>query len=81
MLKERVVGKKGHLSNVSAGQLLAEMMSARLKHVFLGHLSHENNRPLVAMDTVSRILAAHKAARGLQLTLAQRDGVSEMVVL
>jgi phosphoribosyl 1,2-cyclic phosphodiesterase len=82
-LKRRVMGERGHLSNVSAGRLLADIMSSRLKTVFLGHLSEENNLPLVAVDTVARILEAEKIGVGscLKLALAQRERVSEAVTL
>jgi len=55
-LKERISGAKGHLSNVAAGALLAEIASEALQHVFLGHLSEENNRPFIALETVHKIL-------------------------
>jgi len=75
ILKERVRGKKGHLSNVCCGEFLAEIVSPRLKHIYLGHLSEENNRPLLAMDTVARILENRKIRVGVdvKLILAERD--------
>ncbi len=55
-LKKRVLSDRGHLSNVSCGQMLCKIYDERLKHVFLGHLSEENNRPEIAFETVSNIL-------------------------
>mgnify|MGYP000715473226 CR=1 FL=1 len=44
ILKQRILGTRGHLSNVSAAWLLAHM--ERLpEEVFLAHLSQENNLP------------------------------------
>ncbi len=82
-LKARILGKRGHLSNVSCGRLLAEIMSNRLRHVFLGHLSEENNRPLIALDTVTTILNANKIFEGenFKVTIAARNGISEALVL
>jgi len=79
MLKARVAGPRGHLSNVTAGQLIAEVAWDGLKHVVLGHLSEENNRPMLAYDTVGRILDAHgiKAT----LTVADRHYLGEVVEL
>jgi len=51
-LKQRILGKKGHLSNESAGRLLSEIVHDDLKHVFLGHLSRENNLPQLAHEAV-----------------------------
>ncbi|MDO4285273.1 MAG: MBL fold metallo-hydrolase [Eubacteriales bacterium] len=51
-LKQRILGKKGHLSNVSSGQLLCRVLSDHMKAIFLGHLSAENNLPELAFETV-----------------------------
>lgn len=83
MLKERIAGARGHLSNVQAGVLLTEIMTSRLKHIFLGHLSEDNNRPLIAFDTVAGILTASDIKIGIDVALhiAGRDGPGEAVVL
>ena len=77
-LKKRIMSERGHLSNVSCGVLLSEIMSGKLKYVYLGHLSEENNRPHIAMDTVTNILEASKIFPGedLELILAERSQVS-----
>ncbi len=51
-LKQRILGKKGHLSNDNAGRLLGEILHDNLKSVFLGHLSKENNYEALAFATV-----------------------------
>jgi len=83
ILKKRIMGDKGHLSNRMAGELLCEVMCKELKHVFLGHLSAENNMPLIAMDTVSAILSANhiKVGKDIGLHLAQRGTFSERLEL
>ena len=82
-LKERVLGEYGHLSNADAGLLLSRVAGARLKHVFLGHLSAENNTPLIALDTVSRVLLANGIApnEDFGLHIAQRGRVSDCITL
>ena len=52
MLKRRILGDKGHLSNVSSGQLLSRVLNGHMKGIFLGHLSKENNLPELAFETV-----------------------------
>jgi phosphoribosyl 1,2-cyclic phosphodiesterase len=79
-LKERVMSERGHLSNTSAGRLLADAAGPKLRYTFLGHLSEENNRPLIALDTVQTILEA-RGVRLPHLTVADRYGASEMVEL
>lgn len=51
-LKQRILGKYGHLSNESCGRLLSELLNDAMNTVFLGHLSHENNFPDLAYETV-----------------------------
>ena len=52
MLKQRILGNKGHLSNMLSARLLCELLGEHLKHVILGHLSKENNFPDLAYETV-----------------------------
>ncbi|MCL2405406.1 MAG: MBL fold metallo-hydrolase [Defluviitaleaceae bacterium] len=77
LLKERVASSRGHLSNVAAGQLIVEVANTGLKHVVLGHLSEENNRPMLAYDTVGRILDAHGVK--VNLTVADRHYLGEVI--
>jgi len=51
-LKKRILSDVGHLSNESSGQLLGKVLSDHTKHVFLGHLSLENNYDRLAYETV-----------------------------
>jgi phosphoribosyl 1,2-cyclic phosphodiesterase len=49
-LKNRIKSEKGHLSNVQALELLLAHKSPALSHVFLAHLSKDNNSPELALD-------------------------------
>lgn len=49
MLKRRVSSTFGHLSNDQAFELIREHAGPELVHVFLSHLSGENNRPELAV--------------------------------
>lgn len=55
-LQMRISGDKGHLSNREAGQFLADNYPPHLSHVWLCHLSRENNRPELAYHTVASAL-------------------------
>ena len=81
VLKERIAGPRGHLSNDAAGRLLTETASDNLRYVFLGHLSEENNRPLIALSTVEGILYERGVFPrfGFKIYIAQRTGVSTPV--
>ena len=62
-LKQRIAGRHGHLSNEDAAAAAEEIMSAELRHLYLGHLSRECNRPELAhrvmLDCLQRIGAGH----------------------
>ena len=52
LLKRRILGPLGHLSNENSGQMISSFLSDNVKHIFLGHLSRENNLPELAYETV-----------------------------
>ena len=58
-LKKRIMGNKGHLSNERAGQFLSKVIGEECKHIFLGHLSKENNYGELAYETVKVELLLH----------------------
>jgi phosphoribosyl 1,2-cyclic phosphodiesterase len=51
-LKQRILGRHGHLSNDAAAEAAEQIMSADLRHLYLGHLSRECNRPDLAYRVV-----------------------------
>lgn len=55
-LKERILSDIGHQSNHTCGRLLSENYHRGLRNIFLCHLSEENNRPVVAHDTITQYL-------------------------
>lgn len=58
-LKDRVSGANGHLSNRKCAEALLKNATGKLKHVWLCHLSEENNHPELALKTVEMEL--HKS--------------------
>ncbi|MDA0578124.1 MAG: MBL fold metallo-hydrolase [Verrucomicrobia bacterium] len=75
-LKQRIMGRQGHMSNAQAGELLAEIAGPDLRHVFLAHISSDCNRPESAAAAVRRALdAAGHAHVEIQLTFADRPSV------
>lgn len=51
-LKDRVSSHLGHLCNRDTAQLLSEIYSPELKHVWLCHLSKDNNHPDLCWKTI-----------------------------
>lgn len=68
-LKTRIKSSTGHLSNNDCATAIAENMSQQLQHVWLCHLSQENNHPELARKTVETILRAHGIIPGHHLLL------------
>jgi phosphoribosyl 1,2-cyclic phosphodiesterase len=62
-LKQRILGRHGHLSNEAAADTAEQIMSADLRYLYLGHLSRECNRPELAHrvvnDRLQKIGATH----------------------
>jgi phosphoribosyl 1,2-cyclic phosphodiesterase len=52
-IKQRIISRHGHLSNEAAAQVVEEIVSAELHHLYLGHLSSDCNKPELAHRTVS----------------------------
>lgn len=56
-LKQRIRSNKGHLSNHDAGKVLSRLNRSEPMHVFLAHLSQQNNNPRLAQQTVTYFLS------------------------
>lgn len=50
-LKNRISDGEGHISNVQALELFQNHRNSKLTHLFLSHLSRENNSPELALAT------------------------------
>ena len=83
-LKDRIMSNSGHLSNADCAKALAENMSERLKHIWLCHLSEENNHPELARKTIESILRQYGivADKDFALEILKRNvptGVFDLV--
>ncbi len=81
-LKRRILGKEGHLSNESSGQLLCQILHNNLKHIFLGHLSKENNMEELAYETVRLEITMGDnpyKAEDFPIQVAKRDCPSPLI--
>ena len=81
-LKQRITGKKGHLSNDATASLLIQLLNDKLEHVILAHLSKENNYAELAYETVCCELNNYGCdLDSLNLSVAHRDVPSSMVLV
>ncbi|MGN0152406.1 MAG: MBL fold metallo-hydrolase [Wujia sp.] len=75
-LKQRILGKRGHLSNESSGRLIKSLLNDHIRAILLGHLSGENNYPELAYETVKTELAGNPYSddvRDFNLQVASRS--------
>lgn len=63
-LKRRVMSRLGHLSNRVTGEFLREEYDGSAAHVFLAHLSRQNNEPEIALRSARKALK-NRPSRGL----------------
>lgn len=83
VLKQRILGHRGHLSNEDCGRLLGQLLNERTENVFLSHLSKENNFPELAFETVRMEIDlgdnSYKA-RDFNIRVADRNAPSDIVI-
>lgn len=82
-LKERILGPTGHLSNDACGEALAHFATDKLRHVWLCHLSEENNHPELARKTIEQILRGYGIVVGkdFEMEVLRRKTPSEIYKL
>ncbi len=64
MIKQRIRGKQGHLSNVDAASLLGEIASPDLEWVICAHMSQENNEKEIIVHEARGALAGVSSLPG-----------------
>jgi phosphoribosyl 1,2-cyclic phosphodiesterase len=79
-IKQRVASYTGHLCNDHTANFLADNWHDKLTHVFLCHLSQENNTPELACNTVMAALSAKNITPKLLCPL-DRVEPSKMFIL
>lgn len=80
LLKERIKGPNGHLSNTDAGKTISYLVNHGLNKVMLGHLSKENNFPELAYKTVvEELMENNISENSLRLSVADRYKVSPII--
>lgn len=68
-LKDRIQSSTGHLSNRDCGVAIAENVKPGIRHVWLCHLSEENNHPELARKTVEAVLRDYGIVAGKDFKL------------
>ena len=79
-LKERILSPRGHQSNVTCARLIAENYHDQIRNVFLCHLSHENNDPQKAMNTITDILLEDGIMPGADFFMAPLERLTPSAI-
>jgi phosphoribosyl 1,2-cyclic phosphodiesterase len=79
-LKQRILSRHGHLSNDAAADAAEQIVSANLRHLYLGHLSRECNRPELAHRVMSERLT-RIGAQHVRIETTSQKMPSETLVL
>ena len=79
-LKARITSPVGHLCNSDTAQFLIDIVNPDLKHIWLCHLSADNNHPEIAYKTVQMALAQYGIIvdKDIKLTALKRTTPSEL---
>lgn len=82
-LQARIRGERGHMDNTATAARLAELWTPAMHHVFLCHLSHDNNTPELAVDAARAALeqAGATVAVGAGEPFAMRKAGVQLAVL
>ncbi len=80
-LKQRVMGRNGHLSNSALARFLGGVFDGYARHLFLAHLSRENNDPEIAFKSASGALFRRRFALLESCKLHLTDQIKPTIVL
>jgi len=69
VLKRRIMGKRGHLSNHASADAIARLASLGTQQIVLAHLSEQNNTPTLAFNFVREFLLTHGIIEGEHISI------------
>ncbi len=84
-LKARIAADNGHLDNNVTAAFISEIISPRLRNLYLCHLSHDNNLPQIALHTIEEAISQRDDAlillQGLRLVALPRYAATPLYTL
>lgn len=83
ILKARILGKKGHLSNISSAKVVVDLAQHNVRQILFGHLSEENNTPELCYNTICNHLESVgiKPQINIKLDIAKPYGIGPVFVI
>ena len=77
-VKQRVMGRKGHLSNEVVSDFIRQDLDSSVSTLVLGHLSEHNNHPEIVRNTAARALDRSHRSLFTRLVVAEPKGQTEV---
>ena len=71
-IKQRILGDKGHLSNIQCHEYLKKIIGNKTKYIVLAHLSEQNNDPQIALNNLSDI-------ENIKIMIAKQNESTELI--
>ncbi len=83
VLKARILGRQGHLSNINSAKVVAELAQHNVKQILFAHLSEENNTPEVCHKTICDYLLSKgiEPQVHIHLDIAKPQGIGPIFVI
>ncbi len=76
-LKQRIMGRQGHLSNDKTAALIGDIVHRELTHVYLAHISEDCNCPKHALNIITAHLAQSQIHH-VKISLTYPDRISDI---
>ncbi|MEE3342485.1 MAG: MBL fold metallo-hydrolase [Bacilli bacterium] len=77
-VRQRILGDKGHLSNYDSARYLSSFVGDKTKCIVLAHLSQENNREEIALNTLLDKLGENSKSID-KIIVARQDCETELL--
>ncbi len=77
-LRQRILSDKGHLSNHDSAKYIGDFIGPKTTNIILAHLSHENNTPELAKETLLAKLQELNMTQ-IHIDIALQDQETEII--
>lgn len=77
-LRQRILSDKGHLSNHDSAKYIGDFIGPKTTNIVLAHLSHENNTPKLAYETLLAKLQELNMTQ-IHIDIALQDQETEII--
>ena len=77
-LRQRILSDKGHLSNHDSAKYIGDFIGPKTTNIVLAHLSHENNTPELAKETLLAKLQELNMTQ-IHIDIALQDQETEVI--